>query len=168
MPFVAYSGRAATDLVGELLAELARPLSHGFVADDDAAGGQQLLRHAQTQWKAEIQLHCVADHFGRKPIPGVTGATGCRHPTRLLIPTRRCKRYSIKLTVPQHLRSSRSSPALLFRPEFRQRVRRILKGEFGAGFIILFLRRYRLSKKGHVSHVHMSGQRLPLSPAIRK
>src|SRR3954447_6531740 len=40
MPFVANPRKAATDLVGKRLAELARPLSDGFVADDDAAGSQ--------------------------------------------------------------------------------------------------------------------------------
>jgi hypothetical protein len=38
MPFVAHPRKAATDLVGKLLAELARPLPDGFVADDNAAG----------------------------------------------------------------------------------------------------------------------------------
>jgi hypothetical protein len=47
MPFVANPRKAATDLVGKLLAELARPLSDGFVANDDAARRQQLLHHAQ-------------------------------------------------------------------------------------------------------------------------
>jgi hypothetical protein len=47
MPFVANPRKAATDLVGKLLAELARPLSDGFVADDNAAGRQQLLHHAE-------------------------------------------------------------------------------------------------------------------------
>jgi 3-oxoacyl-[acyl-carrier protein] reductase len=46
MPFVAHPREATTDLVGELLAEFARPLPHGFVADNDAACGQQLLHHA--------------------------------------------------------------------------------------------------------------------------
>jgi hypothetical protein len=36
MPFVANPGKTTTDLVGEGLAEFARPLPHGFVADDDA------------------------------------------------------------------------------------------------------------------------------------
>jgi hypothetical protein len=39
MPFVANPRKATTDPVGELLAEFARPVPHGFVADDDAAGG---------------------------------------------------------------------------------------------------------------------------------
>src|SRR3954466_6741767 len=43
MPFVADPGNAATDLVGEMLTEFARPLSDGFVDDDNAAGRQQLL-----------------------------------------------------------------------------------------------------------------------------
>src|SRR5262249_44198755 len=40
IPFVANPRKAATDPAGKLLAELARPLSDGFVADDDAAGRQ--------------------------------------------------------------------------------------------------------------------------------
>src|SRR6516165_5720376 len=54
MPFVANPRKAATDLVGKRLAELARPLSDGFVADDDAASRQQLLHHAQPEREAEI------------------------------------------------------------------------------------------------------------------
>jgi hypothetical protein len=37
--FVARPRQAATNLVGELLAKFERPLPHGFVADNDAAGG---------------------------------------------------------------------------------------------------------------------------------
>jgi hypothetical protein len=44
MPFVANPRKAATDLVGKLLAELARPLSDGFVADDDAASNSSTMR----------------------------------------------------------------------------------------------------------------------------
>ena len=55
MPFVARPWQAATDLVGELLAKLARPLPYGFVADNDPAGGQQLLHYAKTEREAEIQ-----------------------------------------------------------------------------------------------------------------
>src|SRR5438105_13070438 len=47
--------KATTDLIGEGLAELARPLPHGFVADDDAAGCQQLLHHAQPERKADCR-----------------------------------------------------------------------------------------------------------------
>ena len=92
MPFVANPGEAATALIGELLAELARPLPHGFVADDDAAGGQQLLNRAQPEREAEVQPDGMADDFGREAIPRVAGASRCRHPTRLLTPACRYKR----------------------------------------------------------------------------
>src|SRR6201994_4587900 len=92
MPFVAGPRKPTTDLVGKLLAELARPLSDGFVADDHAAGRQQLLHHAQPERKAEIEPDSMADDLGREPIPGVAGANGRRHPTRLLTRSgsRRC------------------------------------------------------------------------------
>ena len=38
-------------MVGEVLAELERRLPYGLVADDDAAGGQHLLDHAQAERK---------------------------------------------------------------------------------------------------------------------
>src|SRR5689334_17551448 len=38
VPFVARTGQPAADLVGEALAELARPLPHGLMAHEDAAG----------------------------------------------------------------------------------------------------------------------------------
>jgi hypothetical protein len=96
MPFVARPRQAPTDLVGELLAEFARPLPHGLVADDDAPGGQQLLHHAQTEREAEIQPDGVADDLGWEPIAGVADASGNRHPTRLLTPVPRRKRDSAR------------------------------------------------------------------------
>src|SRR5215472_18350508 len=101
MPFVARPRQAATDLVGELLAKFARPLPHGFVADNNAARGEQLLHHAKTERKAEIQPHGMSDDLGREAISGIAGAGGCCHPTRLLIPIRR-RKYprATKLTVP--------------------------------------------------------------------
>src|SRR6516165_1885235 len=85
-------GKAATDLIGEPLAELARPLPHGFMADDDATRGQQLLHHAQPEREAEIEPDGMADDLSREAIPGVAGASRCRHPTRLLTPACRRKR----------------------------------------------------------------------------
>src|SRR5207244_805184 len=82
---VASPRKATTDLIGELLAEFARPLPHGFVADDDAAGSEQLLHHAETKREAEIKPYGVADDLGRKPIAGIAGASERRHPTRLPI-----------------------------------------------------------------------------------
>src|SRR5437763_3974676 len=92
VPFVAASRQAATDLVGEMLAEFERPLPHRFMADDDAAGRQQLLNHAQPEREAEIYPDGMADDLGWEPIPGVVGASGRRHPTRLLTPicSRKC------------------------------------------------------------------------------
>src|SRR5215472_14133178 len=91
MPLVARPRQAATDLVGEWLAKFARPLPHGFVADNDAARGQQLLHHAKTEREAEIQPHGMPDDFGWEPIPGVAGLNLCRHPIPLLTPIQRCK-----------------------------------------------------------------------------
>jgi hypothetical protein len=54
MPLVADPGEAATDLVGEMLTELARLLSDSFVADDNATGRQQLLHQAQPERETEI------------------------------------------------------------------------------------------------------------------
>src|ERR1700757_5269377 len=101
MPLVADTGKTPTDPVGELLAKFACPLPHGFVADNDVARGQQLLHHAKTEREAEIQPHRMTDDLGREPISGIAGASGSRHPTRLLTPIRRRKcPGSIKLTVP--------------------------------------------------------------------
>jgi hypothetical protein len=46
MPFVPNLRPATTDLVRQQLAELVRTLPHGFVPDNNAASGQQLLHHA--------------------------------------------------------------------------------------------------------------------------
>src|SRR4051794_31980440 len=67
------------DPVGEVLAELARPLPHTLVADDDTARGQHFLDHAQAEREAEIQPYRVADDLGWKPVAGIAGANGNRH-----------------------------------------------------------------------------------------
>jgi hypothetical protein len=69
----------ATDLIGELLAQFARPLPHGFVADDDAVGSEQLLHHAEIKREAEIEPYGMADNLGRKPIAGIAEASERRH-----------------------------------------------------------------------------------------
>jgi hypothetical protein len=46
MPFVSRCWKTSADLVGKALPELQRPLPHGFVADQDASGGEHLLDHA--------------------------------------------------------------------------------------------------------------------------
>ena len=71
MPFVSRTGQPAPDLVGEGLAELARPLAHGLMAHVDAAGRQHLFHHAQAQRKAEVQPHGVADDLAWKAVTGI-------------------------------------------------------------------------------------------------
>src|SRR6516165_8823622 len=103
MPFVANPRKPTTDPVGERLAKFARPLPHRFVADDDAAGGQQLLDHTQPKRKPKIQPDGVADNLGR--------GTGNRHSGREQLssshPTTHldalAQAASAKLTVPRQV-----------------------------------------------------------------
>jgi hypothetical protein len=83
MPLVACARQPTADPIGDVLAELQRPLSYGLVADDDAACGQHLLDHAQAEREAEIQPNRVADDLGRKPVAGVAGGGRRCHPVRL-------------------------------------------------------------------------------------
>jgi hypothetical protein len=46
------------------------------VTDDDAAGGQHLLDHAQAQRETEIEPDHVADDRGREPVTGIAGRCG--------------------------------------------------------------------------------------------
>jgi hypothetical protein len=83
VPFISHTRQPATDLVGECLAELEAPLPYGFMADDDAAGGEDFIDVAQAEWKAEIEPDGMADDLGRKAIAGVAGRGGRYHPVRL-------------------------------------------------------------------------------------
>src|SRR5215212_844344 len=71
MPFVSGTGQTPPDPVGEVLAELARPLPHALMADDDAASGQHLLDHAQAEREAEIQPNRVADDLRWETVAGI-------------------------------------------------------------------------------------------------
>src|SRR4051812_13709394 len=89
VPLVARTGQLAADLVGEVLAELARPLAHGLVAHVEAAGGQHLFHHAKAQRKAEVEPDGVADDLAWKAVAGVGGlGCGCHAgpPTRPSLP----------------------------------------------------------------------------------
>jgi hypothetical protein len=44
------------------------------VADDDAAGGQQLLDHTQPKREADILPDGMADNLGGEPVTGIAGA----------------------------------------------------------------------------------------------
>src|SRR3954447_11582664 len=99
VPLVSRVWQLAADLVGEALAELARPLAHGFMAHVDAAGGQHLFHHAQAQRKAEVEPNGVADDLAGKALVGVGGlGCGC-HAGPLPVPTLSAKSRP-KLTVP--------------------------------------------------------------------
>jgi len=91
VPLVSSRGQPAPDLVRKALAELQPPLPHGFVADDDAACGEQLIHIAQAQGKAEVEPNGVADDLGREAMAGVAGSGGRCHPVRLPAPYRCCK-----------------------------------------------------------------------------
>src|SRR4051812_13541872 len=96
---VARVWQLAADLVGEALAELARPLPDSLMAHVDAAGGQHLFDHAQAQGKAEVEPHGVADDLARKAVAGVGGlGCGC-HARPLPVPAFPAKPRP-KLTVP--------------------------------------------------------------------
>src|SRR5262249_58185007 len=88
MPLVADARKPATNPVGELLAKFAGPLPHRFVANDDAAGGQQLLNHTQPEREPEIQPDRMADDLDGEPMAGMAGASRRHHPPRLPIPLR--------------------------------------------------------------------------------
>src|SRR5262252_10732874 len=99
MPFVARPRQAATDMTGELLAKFACPLPYGFVADDDAARGQQLLHHAKTEREAEIQPHGMSDDLGREPIPGIAGADQIAAPDSSVSSSSRVAAQSISRSI---------------------------------------------------------------------
>src|SRR5271157_576650 len=56
MPFVAASGRALADLLGEPIAEFLPPLAHGLVCYANPTRRQHFLDHAKAQWKPEMTL----------------------------------------------------------------------------------------------------------------
>src|SRR5918911_1500001 len=106
VPLVSRTGQPTPDLVGEVLAELARPLAHGLMADEDAAGGQHLFDHAQAQGKAEIEPDSVADDLGWEAMTGIAVTGGCRHPARLPAVQPGSKPLAANLTVPARSRAN--------------------------------------------------------------
>jgi hypothetical protein len=96
MSFVSWCGQTPADLVGKALAEFQRPLPHCLMADQDTAGGQHLLDHAQAQGEPEVQPTRVADNFSWEAMTGITRVTGVLHPS----PMPASGHLSVKLTVP--------------------------------------------------------------------
>ena len=71
VPLVPDAGEPSPDPVGELLAELERPLPDGLVADHNAACRQHFLDHAQAEREAKVQPHRLADHLGREAMASI-------------------------------------------------------------------------------------------------
>jgi hypothetical protein len=86
VPFIAGPGQPAADLAGKSLAELEAPLPYGFMADRNAAGGEDLINVAQAERKAEIEPDGEADDLSREAIAGVAGRGRRCHPVRLRDP----------------------------------------------------------------------------------
>jgi hypothetical protein len=86
VPRVSGTGQPAADLIGDALAKLQHPLPYGFVADRDAARGEDLIHVPQAQGEAEIEPDRVADDLGRKAVAGVAGRGRHCHPSRLRDP----------------------------------------------------------------------------------
>jgi hypothetical protein len=83
VPFIAGPGQPAADLVGEPLAELQAPLPYGFMADRNAAGGEDLINVAQAERKAEIEPDGEADDLGWEAVTGAVGRSRRCHQARL-------------------------------------------------------------------------------------
>ena len=84
-------------LIGEVAAELLRPCSDRLVGDDDAAGRQHVLDHAQAEREAKIQPHCMRDDLGGKAVAAVERITGnLRHASLIA----QIPHLSVNFTVP--------------------------------------------------------------------
>jgi hypothetical protein len=78
VPLIARTGPAALQFVGEHPTEAQAPIADAFVADHDAAGGEDQLNVAQAQAEAVIQPDRVLDHLGREA--ETAKGVGRRHP----------------------------------------------------------------------------------------
>jgi hypothetical protein len=66
MPLVAGASASSMQPSGEGGAELGAPLTDGFVTDDDATLGQQILHVTKAEMEAEVQPDSVGDDLGGK------------------------------------------------------------------------------------------------------
>jgi hypothetical protein len=87
VPLIPGTGQPAANLVGKALTELQTPLPHRLVADDNAAGGNDLIDIAQAERKAEIQLYGETDDLGREAKATIGIGRG-RHAQQVAMPTR--------------------------------------------------------------------------------
>jgi hypothetical protein len=68
VPLLTRSRMPAMQLVGIDLPELAAPIAHSLVRQDDAALGHQLFDVTVAEIEAKVQPGTVADNLGRKPM----------------------------------------------------------------------------------------------------
>jgi hypothetical protein len=68
VPFALRSETPAAQLLGRGLSEFLAPLSHGFIGQDDAAFGHELLNIPIARAKARAQPDPMSDDLGREPM----------------------------------------------------------------------------------------------------
>jgi hypothetical protein len=76
VPLVTGLWPTAPQRIGVVLAELAAPLAHRLVGEDDPALGEQFLHVAIAEREAEVQPHRVRDDRRREPVAFVAGRGG--------------------------------------------------------------------------------------------
>src|SRR3954452_23545236 len=87
VPFIAGTGTAPLELVGEQPAETQAPLADALIANHDATGGQDQLVITQAEAEAVIQPDSVLDYLSRKP-KATVGIARRRHGRHAAIPSR--------------------------------------------------------------------------------
>jgi hypothetical protein len=98
VPFVTQAaGSPSLDPLGDMATEFLRPCPYRLVRDDDAAGSQHVLDHAQAERKAEIQPHRMGDDLSRKSVAAVERITGNLRHARLIADIRQ---LLVNVTVP--------------------------------------------------------------------
>ena len=79
VPFVARLRAPQVECVSVSLAELAGPLSDRFVADDDAAGREDLFDLPIAQREAEVEPYGMSNDFGGEAVAFVGGSRSGGH-----------------------------------------------------------------------------------------
>src|SRR5260370_37154571 len=84
VPFVATTRTATAQFIGIRLPEFHRPLTDGFIRQDDAALRHNLFNITETERKAKIQPNAVTDNLRREAVASVIGSSGrCFHEAML-------------------------------------------------------------------------------------
>jgi len=80
VPFVAEPGRVMADRRGKIPSEFLSPVLHGLMADENAAGGQQIFDHSKAKRKSEVEPHRAAYDLGGKSVTAIKGISNIAHP----------------------------------------------------------------------------------------